>query len=236
MSVTVVINNKIEEWEKLNNFLKEHYNSDKGESFLADYASIHVVVYNEPFDKTTYPINMVRNIAMKNAKSDWVFNVDIDFIPTFNGHMKAIQHKDFIIDTFMKTNKKSVFVVPAFETDKTRNMKLNDMKFSELKNTISAFLPRTKADLTSAIMNKEIELFHFRSFPKGHGPTNLTRWLEDFESYEIQYGDRFEPFLIMNRHHIPEYDEVFEGRYIKLNTNFFVYFEPWENVILLTFY
>jgi hypothetical protein len=52
-------------------------------------------------------------------------------------------------------------------------------------------------------------IFNYRTYPQGHGPTNVTRWLEeknggsinkeeDDKSYDnsIKYVNRFEPYSI----------------------------------------
>lgn len=212
MSISIIIQNKAEDWDKLNDFVKDHFNGESS-STLANFASIHVVVTNELIDKKTYPINMLRNIAMKNAHSDWVFNVDIDFIPNLSSHSKALEHKKYIIDSYFKSSKKAAFVVPAFETDKPRLLKMNTMPYAQFKENLQTILPKDKSSLRDMYKKHELAGFHEKSFPKGHGQTNLPKWFEDGGSYEIKYGDKYEPFLIFNRLTTPVYDEDFEGRY-----------------------
>lgn len=36
------------------------------------------VVYRDTFP---YPVNLLRNVALRNAPTDWVFSLDIDFAP-----------------------------------------------------------------------------------------------------------------------------------------------------------
>ncbi|GAB6020038.1 hypothetical protein CHUAL_002785 [Chamberlinius hualienensis] len=74
------------------------------------------IVYKQFSDQALYPVNFLRNVAMDNAQTDYLFISDVDFIPkpTLREYLRQViyerYHPDIVIDY------KTAFVIPAFQT------------------------------------------------------------------------------------------------------------------------
>lgn len=157
-----------------------------------------IVIYGNEIG-SQYPINRLRNIAIRNAKTQYIFLVDVDFVPSPDLEILA---KDQITDyneTKNSANDKLAFVVSAF--DGTRNVLTKD-------------LPETKEELIRMVKRKK-NLAPFRQIesPLSHRSTNYSKWYHTSEPYEItSYQDKYEPYLILRlTSEIPLYDERFTG-------------------------
>ena len=87
-----------------------------------------------------YPVNLLRNTALQEVKSPFVFLSDIDFLPMY-GLYEYLKKAASMMDI---GNEKKALVVPAFETQRYR------LEF-----------PKTKSELLS--MLDMGTLFTFRS-------------------------------------------------------------------------
>ncbi len=45
--------------------------------------------------------------------------------------------------------------------------------------------------------------FHSTSYPKGHGPTDVQRWMSADQAYNVSYELGFEPYLLMATSRVP---------------------------------
>lgn len=58
-------------------------------------------------------------------------------------------------------------------------------------------------------------LFHSESYPTGHCPTNVSKWLErtreNGECYPIDYIEGYEPFVVISKKSIPKFEAKFSG-------------------------
>ncbi|ETN97649.1 N-acetyllactosaminide beta-1,3-N-acetylglucosaminyltransferase, partial [Reticulomyxa filosa] len=62
--------------------------------------------------RVMYPVNALRNLALRYAKSDYVFLLDADFVPSSNMHalvLSMLRRKPYLVSP------KIAFVVPAWE-------------------------------------------------------------------------------------------------------------------------
>lgn len=131
--------------------------------------------------------------------------VDVDFRPSNN--LYSMLHSKHSENSILKENK--IVVCPAFES---------------ITNTC----PSTISALKQQVDKDQAEGFHQSHFPQGHGPTQFdTFWekslhpdkiivenSEDYfwnESYDINYEDLFEPYIVMASGKVPLYDERFQG-------------------------
>ncbi|XP_044173578.1 glycosyltransferase-like protein gnt13 isoform X1 [Acropora millepora] len=146
-----------------------------------------------------YPINRLRNIAISNAKTQFIFLVDVDFIPSPDLEIFARHHILDYNERINGTNDKLAFVVPAF--DGARNLLIRD-------------LPETKEELIGMVKSKD-KLAPFRKVesPLSHSNTNYIKWYQTNEPYEVRsYQDKYEPYLILRRTpELPFYDQRFTG-------------------------
>eukprot|EP01084_Bolivina_argentea_P240632 404184_1 len=158
------------------------------------------------FAKTTseyYPINYLRNIALKNCNCEYVFLLDIDFVVNMNLY-------DEILNNLPQT--KELLVIPAFElVDEYR--------------TQSKYHPVDKKELMSKYMNGQIRQFHISNCCNGHKLTNYTKWIqyddtngEQNSCYNINYDINnvnhywYEPYVVVkNDKYLVKYDERFTG-------------------------
>jgi hypothetical protein len=136
-----------------------------------------------------YPINFMRNVALDNAQTEFVFLVDVDFIPNIGlferiaDNMKALS----------MSRSRRALVVPAFES------KQKDFVF-----------PASKDELLLMMQNNMISIFHYECWPKGQEATNYDKWAKTSEPYTVEWEPSYEPFIIV-RKDVPKFDRRFVG-------------------------
>ncbi|XP_074522586.1 xylosyl- and glucuronyltransferase LARGE2s [Halichoeres trimaculatus] len=136
-----------------------------------------------------YPVNLVRNIALKNANTPYVFLTDVDFLPMYGLY-------DYLRRTVVQldmAHTKKALVVPAFET---------------LRYRLS--FPKSKAELLSMLDMGTLYTFRYHVWPKGHAPTNYAKWRTATTPYKVDWEPDFEPYVVVRRD-CPEYDQRFVG-------------------------
>jgi len=139
-----------------------------------------------------YPINYLRNVALKFAKTDNVFLSDIDFVPGTDAYpmlKKAASH------LLTSQQSKRALVVPAFETQRYR---LDDF-------------PRSKADVIRLLDEGTLFTFRYHEWTRGHDATNYGKWRTATTPYKIQWEADFEPYVLLPRDLVPAYDLRFVG-------------------------
>ncbi|XP_072278145.1 xylosyl- and glucuronyltransferase LARGE2 [Pyxicephalus adspersus] len=144
------------------------------------------VVYKEG---QLYPVNLLRNVALRNAQTPYVFLSDIDFLPMYGLYdslRKSIVQEDM-------ANTQKALIVPAFETLHYR------MSF-----------PKSKTDLLSLLDMGMLYTFRYHVWKKGHAPTNYAKWRTATTSYRVDWAPDFEPYVVVRRD-CPEYDQRFLG-------------------------
>ncbi|XP_026572268.1 beta-1,4-glucuronyltransferase 1 [Pseudonaja textilis] len=141
---------------------------------------------------TSYPNNLLRNVAREAASSHWVLVVDVDMVPS-----KGLR-KDFLaLPKAAEEGTPWVFVVPAFEIRHTRR------------------IPATKAELVQLYQVGEIRPFYEELCPRCQAPTNFSHWLNLptrgtlHVAYEVVWRDPWEPFYV-GAASVPPYDERFK--------------------------
>jgi hypothetical protein len=182
---------------------------DKDE-MLRTHLSLHLVFMRPSLrtDKTflrygiqmVYPINVLRNVAIVNAKSDWLCHVDADFSLTPGDHAfyrRAVAAEVALGALPLRT----AFVLPAFE-----------MHPRELPG------PRSKRKLRSMYEDKNSTMSSFAEAlcPNCHGATNYRRFFRAKRSYTVAYQHMYEPYTIVPRG-APTYDEALIGRHLNKN-------------------
>lgn len=145
----------------------------------------HVVYKEGQF----YPVNLVRNVALKNANTPYVFLTDVDFLPMY-GLYDYLRRSVVQMDM---SNTKKALVVPAFET---------------LRYRLS--FPKSKAELLSMLDMGTLYTFRYHVWPKGHAPTNYAKWRTATTPYKVEWEPDFEPYVVVKRD-CPEYDQRFVG-------------------------
>lgn len=156
---------------------------------LSDRKNIgYHIVYRD--GSTYYPINKLRNIALEQVVTPFVFLTDVDFLPMHNLYDYL---KKSITNTGLSLESKKALIVPAFETQRYR---------------IS--FPRTKAELVSMLDMGTLFTFRYHVWTKGHAPTDYNKWRSANIPYTIEWQPDFEPYIVTSRN-VPKYDSRFVG-------------------------
>ncbi|KAF5274147.1 hypothetical protein FQR65_LT04545 [Abscondita terminalis] len=143
----------------------------------------HVILKNGDYR----PINTLRNIALKNVNTPYVLLNDVDFVPAFNLYtVLKSQIKG------MKTMKKKALVIPAFCANE------------------NVAIPENINQLIQMWNKNQVAPFNKNSFPKGHGPTNYSKYKTAVKPYTVQYKPNYEPYVVVQSL-VPKYDERFVG-------------------------
>lgn len=171
----------------------------KLESFTRDWSdtlsSRKNIGYHLVFkhDSVHYPVNYLRNVALENVNTPYVFLMDVDFVPMAG----LYQHLRDAIRLINPYPQKKCLVVPAFETQRYR-----------------ASVPRDKAALLARLAARhgagDVAPFRTREWPRGHRATNYTRWMTATAPYEVEWESDYEPYLVVHRS-VPKYDTRFSG-------------------------
>ncbi|KAG5848909.1 xylosyl- and glucuronyltransferase LARGE2s [Anguilla rostrata] len=136
-----------------------------------------------------YPVNLLRNVALRNAKTPYVFLTDVDFLPMYGLY-------DYLRKTMIQldmAHTRKALVVPAFET---------------LRYRLS--FPKSKAELLSMLDMGTLYTFRYHVWTKGHAPTNYAKWRTATTPYKVEWESDFEPYVVVRRD-CPEYDQRFVG-------------------------
>ena len=147
------------------------------------HLGLHVVYKTGEF----YPINYLRNVALENVQTPYVFLCDIDFLPMY-GLYEYLREAVRILGGDKRT-----FVVPAFET------LLYRFKF-----------PENKEELLKMFDDRIIFTFRYHVWKAGHAPTNYAHWRNASVPYRVSWSPDYEPYVVV-RSDALRYDERFVG-------------------------
>ena len=142
------------------------------------------------FNRTRYPVNNLRNLAIDSARTDYVFVLDADFVPNPRLHEDLVAAAG---DVPPETRR--AFVVPAFESD--------------LKDADA--YPKDKGELEQMVDADVVRKVNERACPKCHGPTRYAKFFNDDKNYRIEYHWIFEPYLMYNRSVAPPFPAYLKG-------------------------
>eukprot|EP00096_Caligus_rogercresseyi_P012646 TRINITY_DN5364_c0_g1_i1.p1 TRINITY_DN5364_c0_g1~~TRINITY_DN5364_c0_g1_i1.p1 ORF type:complete len:743 (+),score=142.12 TRINITY_DN5364_c0_g1_i1:258-2231(+) len=149
------------------------------------------VVYKEG---SFYPVNYLRNVALREVQSDYVFLSDIDFLPgaeTYSALLNVIHSGEGEEDK----KRRSAYVIPAFETQRYRLPKF----------------PKNKAQVLNLLDEGTLLTFRYHIWMKGHSATDFGKWRTATSPYKIQWAEDFEPYVMVHKDLIPKYDTRFVG-------------------------
>lgn len=151
-----------------------------------------------------YPINALRNVALKSVKTEWSFSLDLDFVPSSNSYSYLSKHLNGWTN-FLGSGKRTLFVVPAFELSSPRIALLSTVeqrrraaaeldlqfgprmaKFYEWcrqgllipfhSKRVANVGPHNQAQIDSYCQGANVTAPHFRT-TKVHALTNFTHWI-----------------------------------------------------------
>ncbi len=140
-------------------------------------------------DGSLYPVNYLRNVALDNVRTPYVFLSDADFLPMPDLYLYLRE----AIRVLGMSAKQRVLVVPAFET---LRYKLD--------------FPDNKAELLSLLAEGSVSTFRYQEWPQGHAPTNYDHWMTAELPYKVNWAPDFEPYIVVSRY-VTRYDTRFVG-------------------------
>lgn len=178
-------------------------------SLPMDRVDIHLVI-QEQGEK--FPINFLRNVALKYSITDMVLAIDVDFIlaPLLHKRLHTMNRYASIWNT---TYQKHAFVVPTFEFLKPYEcLTFHHLDHWSPKSKACYTFPKDREDVVEQMDSGNISVFH--SNGKGHRATDIMRWKTAQRPYYIRWEPWFEPYIIARRSQIPFpwFDERFYGR------------------------
>ena len=137
-----------------------------------------------------YPVNFLRNVAMDQAKTKYIFLSDVDFIPSL-GSYEALQVS---ARSLLSEHPSRLLVVPAFESTS-----YSPQEF-----------PSTKAELVKKLDLGEVLTFRSREWPQGHRATNYPHWRSSTTPYSVTWQPDYEPYIVGGSD-MARYDTRFVG-------------------------
>ncbi|CAB3225466.1 unnamed protein product [Arctia plantaginis] len=166
----------------------------KLESFIRDWSDTLSIRKNIGYhlvfkhDTVHYPVNYLRNVALENVNTPYVFLMDVDFVP-MPGLYEHLRNAIQLVNPYPQ---KKCLVVAAFESQRYRTSP-----------------PRSKAALLARLAS-DVAPFRAREWPRGHRATDYARWADATAPYEVEWQSDYEPYLVVHRS-IPKYDTRFSG-------------------------
>ncbi|CAH1103883.1 unnamed protein product [Psylliodes chrysocephalus] len=147
------------------------------------------VAYHAVFKEgDVYPINILRNIGLRNVQTQFVFLADIDFYPSNDLYETLIKYI-----TVYGSLKNKALIVPAFEIQKFVNQ-----------------LPTDKKRILDGLNDKSIIPFLSMIWAPGHTPTMYNTWRNSTKPYKVKWEVDYEPYIVV-RSDVVQYDENFIG-------------------------
>lgn len=137
-----------------------------------------------------FPVNILRNVAIRFARTGSVFYIEGDFIPSPDLYPSL----DPVRERLAK-GEKTVFIVAPFSTDDNNfDMKLFPKDKKELQ------------DMVSKGTQKMRDLSYFSS----HRAFNFAQWFRETNIYSTHYASGYEPYYIGPKSY-PLFEEIFIG-------------------------
>jgi len=199
---------------------------------LREFADLHLLFA----DNTRYPVNNLRNLAIKHSPTDLVFLMDADFVPPLGLHdyiasyhnyfkinksnyqqyKKYISNVQFVNQTTFNSKSHTVDMVPE---DKNLKVAFVVPSFSSSYNP--DLLPDDKSTLLSMVKEGFIEPSNLKVCRKCHSSSNFELWSKIDKPFEAEYQWIYEPYLIFNRTETEWFDEQLKGYGFDKNSHTF---------------
>lgn len=147
-----------------------------------------------------YPINFMRNLALNNTLTPYVFLLDVDFLPSKNAYTYLLERITYYSNDwkYFRLGKhipldKFAFVIPAFET--------TEYKFDWPENKTAL---RRQTDLG------KVSVFREQLWLAGQDISNYEKWWRSTEPYRVDWAKFYEPYIVVHNT-VARYDERFVG-------------------------
>ncbi|ORX91619.1 hypothetical protein K493DRAFT_227591 [Basidiobolus meristosporus CBS 931.73] len=187
VSVALHVSDDKNKMEILNK-LEEMYTSNP---LMKKHVDVHLII-----DTYERQFNYWRNVARFFTRTDYFLLLDIDFYLCTDFRQSLQEHPE-LMNRLREGN--AAIVLPAFEYDV-----LDEGRDAEV-------FPRVKSSLVDLVGAGKISMFH-KSWVRGHGSTNYTRWYEAITPYKVtDYNYSYEPYVIVKKDGVPWCNERFIG-------------------------
>jgi glycosyltransferase-like protein LARGE len=159
-----------------------------------------------PYD-TAYPINALRNVALRIATTELVFLLDADLVPSrgLQDYYRSPDH--YAVLRALCAEEMGALILPAVEFPNEHSLT------PENSSVLQSSWENGPAHLCSLLEQSIVTPFCEEAFPQGHRATDFARCFstEEQACYEVAYEEGFEPYVIVHRRLVPFYDERFTG-------------------------
>jgi len=178
----------------------------------AGCSRVHVEVVPEAARGAPYPVNALRNTALRHVRTTHALAIDVDFWVSAELGRTLAGHPEWL-----RLGAKHALVVPAFKRHggMSKNEEAGDVDFRARFDADPTFMPTDRAALSACIGAAQCIVFQADNNKDGHATTDSKYWLERQGADELRriecFGSkRYEPYVIVQLP-IPEYDERFVG-------------------------
>ena len=152
---------------------------------------------------SSYPNNLLRNVANRGINTDYVLHLDIDMLPS-KDLSRMFDNLTSRLSKIGDVQRKTAFVLPLFEID-----------FDYFRSNLNRF-PLSKPVLLSLIKENVVRPFYSSECGHCQNRTDYPKWIElkpdsalDL-AYSIPWSHAYEPLFISHRLYTPSYDERFK--------------------------
>ena len=166
------------------------------------------IIQADKYSVDDYPVNTMRNIAIRDVQTTHLFYIDVDFWPGVDTY-KALM--DGNVRKWLAEDPKLAIIVPAFQIFRQCH-EYRDCREENIK-----VMPKTVHDVKNLWNRKHQRIFMFDpTNHNGHGSTDYESWLEmnagDLKDLECIKSNRYEPYIAV-RHcdELSPYQEQFTG-------------------------
>ena len=150
-----------------------------------------------------YPINALRNVALTMARTELIYILDGDLLPS-QSLSDSLMSADGWQQTAGAARAGAYVVVPAIQP-------VDNLGKVEGQRLVDAVVRGGKAAVEAAVRSGKMQLFAANRAPECHEATDLKRWRTAKTFYNVQYKFYYEPWGIMMRRGAPFFDERFRG-------------------------
>jgi len=179
---------------------------------------------------TLYPINALRNVVVDQARTNWVFPVDVDFIPSKQLYNRVTR----VLLPRLANVERAALVVPHFELLEDPNLHSEtpgDFAALDSGLRLGKVVP-FHSDPNLVLPGVETDSDYAKTWPQGIAASNYSRWYHESKyglsgfsrilppTHPATYTSRFwEPFLMVRKVEaspkieLPRYQERYVGRF-----------------------
>lgn len=154
-----------------------------------------------------YPVNHLRNLAVRMVQTTHMIYLDIDFVPSSDLE-STLLHSQHIRQALAEDHRQAL-VVPAFEY---KPACWNCSTYEELVQA----LPRNKTELLMLHSRGEVSMFH-DYWPVAHDSTDYDAWMLHQEPAGLLdipciRANHYEPYLVLRKcRDLPPFQQAFTG-------------------------